>query len=229
METHFLLVQTLMNWANEGVNLWELMTITNTDDWKLYIDNALQRGWPAAMVVWCYPNGQGAVGGHEEDEAEEEVLEDVHEEVRHVVQDIDVAAGQDTEAQAQGVADEGEVLQSIVQQMHNEDMEAAQMEEHEYSSDEDYPIPSQWSNPGFGNPMVADSREQECEYRGNEVVQEAKYSSSGDVKDAVKRWAVSLSKEFKVARSNSSVYDVVCVKEGCPWRVHAYKGTFKSY
>jgi len=60
-------------------------------------------------------------------------------------------------------------------------------------------------------------------------VQGAKYSSSADVKDAVKRWAVSLSKEFRVARSNSSVYDVVCVKEGCPWRVHAYKGTFKSY
>ena len=77
--------------------------------------------------------------------------------------------------------------------------------------------------------MVADSKEQECEYRENEVVQEAKYSSSGDVKDAVKRWAVSLGKEFRVARSNSSVYDVVCVKEGCPWRVHAYKGTFKSY
>jgi len=60
-------------------------------------------------------------------------------------------------------------------------------------------------------------------------VQGAKYSISADVKDAVKRWAVSLSKEFRVARSNSSVYDVVCVKEGCPWRVHAYKGTFKSY
>jgi len=60
-------------------------------------------------------------------------------------------------------------------------------------------------------------------------VQGAKYSISADVKDAVQRWAVSLSKEFRVARSNSSVYDVVCVKEGCPWRVHAYKGTFKSY
>jgi len=113
--------------------------------------------------------------------------------------------------------------------MHNEDIEAAQMEEHEYSSDEDYPVPSEWINPGFGNPMLADWKEQECEYRENELVQEAKYSSSGDVKDAVKRWAISLGKEFRVARSNSSVYDVVCVKEGCPWRVHAYKGTFKSY
>ena len=48
------------------------------------------------------------------------------------------------------------------------------------------------------------------------MVQRAKYSSSGDVKDAVKRWAISLGKEFRVSRSNSSMYDVVCVKEGCP-------------
>ena len=139
------------------------MTISNTADWKVYIDNALQHGWPAAIVVRCYLNGQGAVGGHEEDEAEEEVPEDVHEEVRHVEQDINVAAGQDTEAQAQGVADEGEVLQSIVQQMHNEDMEATEIDEHENSADEDFYVPSEWTNPGFGNPMVHDPREQECE------------------------------------------------------------------
>jgi len=30
-------------------------------------------------------------------------------------------------------------------------------------------------------------------------------------------------------RSSSSVYDVVCVKEGCSWRVHAYKDSFKNY
>ena len=107
------------------------MTISNTADWKVYIDNALQRGWPPAMVVQCYPNGQGAVGGHEEDDAEEEVPEDVHEEVPHVEEDVAVGAGQGTEAQAEGVAEaEGEILPSIVQQMHNEDMEAAQMEEH---------------------------------------------------------------------------------------------------
>jgi len=44
VETHLLSVQTFVNWADEGVNLWELMTITNTDNWKLYIDNALQHG-----------------------------------------------------------------------------------------------------------------------------------------------------------------------------------------
>jgi hypothetical protein len=81
-----------VNWANEGVNLWELMMITNTDNWKLYINNALQHGWPAAIVVRCYLNGQGAVGGHEEDEAEEEVLEDVHEEVPRVEEDVTVGA-----------------------------------------------------------------------------------------------------------------------------------------
>ena len=61
------------------------------------------------------------------------------------------------------------------------------------------------------------------------MVQGARYLRCEDVKDAVKRWAVSLGKEFRAAKSNSSVYNVVCAKEGCPWRVHAYKGTFKSY
>ena len=131
--------------------------------------------------------------------------------------------------QAQGVADEGEVLQSIVQQMHNEDVEAAAMDEHENSSNEEFHVPSEWANTGFGNPMVAEQRDQEYEYRENEVVQGARYLRCEDVKDAVKRWAVSLGKEFRVAKSNSSVYDVVCAKEGCPWRVHAFKGIFKSY
>jgi len=85
------------------------------------------------------------------------------------------------------VADEGEVLQSIVQQMHNEDVEAAAMDEHENSSDEEFSVPSEWANTGFGNPMVAEHRDQKYEYRENEVVQGASYSSSGDVKDAVKR------------------------------------------
>ena len=128
------------------------------------------------MVVRCYPNGQCAAVVEEEIEAQEEVPEDVHEEVPRVEEDVAVGAGARTEAeaagvaQAEGVADEGEILPAIVQQMQTEDMEAAQMEEHEYSSDEDYPVPSEWINPRFGNPMVVDSKEQECEYRENEVV-----------------------------------------------------------
>ena len=103
------------------------------------------------------------------------------------------------------------------------------MEEYGDSSDEEYPVPSDWSNPGFGNPIAHDARTNEFQYRENEVVQGALYDSSEAVKEAVKNWAVSLGKEFRVVKSSPRVYDVVCMKEGCPWRVHAFKGIMKSY
>jgi hypothetical protein len=36
-------------------------------------------------------------------------------------------------------------------------------------------------------------------------------------------------REFKTVECKSRKYDVVCVKEGCPWRVHTYKGEWKDY
>ena len=61
-----------MNWASEGVR-WQLMTISNTVEWKMYIDNALQHGWPTAILVRCYPKDKGAVVNEEEEDCEEEI------------------------------------------------------------------------------------------------------------------------------------------------------------
>jgi len=68
--------------------------------------------------------------------------------------------------------------------------------------------------------VVEDIRHQEWEYRGNEVVQGATYPTI----DAVKLWAVSLKREFRVVKSGRKEYEVKCVNDGCPWRVHAFKG-----
>ena len=62
------------------------------------------------------------------------------------------------------------------------------------------------------------------EYRGNEVVQGATYPNIEAVKDAVRLWAISLKREFRVVKSGSKEYEVKCVNAGCPWRVHAFKG-----
>ncbi|WVZ83209.1 hypothetical protein U9M48_030379 [Paspalum notatum var. saurae] len=139
--------------------------------------------------------------------------------------------GRGSQAEPQGLADEGERIPSIVQQMQNEDDEFAQAQEIGEGSDEDedYPIPGEWREYGFGNPVVHDAKQQEWEYRENEVVQGAKYASSALLKDAVKLWSLSLKKEFKVVKSTQSVYDVCCVSEGCPWRLHAYKGIMKTH
>ena len=67
------------------------------------------------------------------------------------------------------------------------------------------------------------------EYRVNEVVQGAKYRTIEDVKDAVKLWAVSLRKEFRVLKSSNKEYEVRCADRDCTWRVHAYKRKFKIH
>src|SRR6266540_603631 len=132
-ETHVLTIQTLVTWANEGV-LWELMPICNTADWKLYMKVAFERGWPLAMLVQSHEKPQVAAAGEEnegslsaqrEEQAEEEEEEEQNQEV-HV-----------TATEPQGQADEGERIPRIVEQMHNEDKEAKQMQQGGDSSDEE--------------------------------------------------------------------------------------------
>src|SRR5206468_157333 len=62
-----------------------------------------------------------------------------------------------------------------------------------------------------------------------EVVQGSKYPTIDAVKEAVKLWSVSLRKEFRVVKSKSSVYEVKCLKEDCPWRVHSFRGRWKTH
>ena len=49
-ETHVMTVQSLVNWEVES-DLWELMMIHSTDDWQKYMQAALERGWPLAILV----------------------------------------------------------------------------------------------------------------------------------------------------------------------------------
>ena len=74
----------------------------------------------------------------------------------------------------------------------------------------------QWNEHGFGMPVVEDVRHQEWEYRNNEIVQGATYPNIEAIKDAVKLWAVSLNREFRVVKSGRKEYEVKCVNDGCP-------------
>ena len=108
----------------------------------------------------------------------------------------------------QGLADEGERIHSIVDEMEAEDQTAIEMEEYEGSSDDErYSLPKEWKEHGFGSHIAEVVRNQEWEYRGNEVVQGATYPN---------------------VKSGSKEYEVKCVNAGCPWRVHAFKGKWKS-
>ena len=37
-----------------------------------------------------------------------------------------------------------------------------------------------------------------------------------------------MKREFRVVKSARKKYEVKCVNDGCPWRVHAFKGKWKS-
>ena len=114
--------------------------------------------------------------------------------------------------------------------MEKEDQDAQIMEQcGDSSDDEHFPVLGEWREEGFGNPVVQDIRCPKFEYRVNEVIQGAKYRTIEDVKDAVKLWALSLRKEFRVLKSSSKEYEVRCADRDCTWRVHAYNGKFKTY
>src|SRR5205085_1353166 len=143
-ETHVLTVQTLVTWANEGV-VWELMPIRNTADWKMYMEAAFERGWPLAMLIRSHEKPQVAAAAEKNEgtrsaQMEEQAEGDEDEEV-HV-----------TETEPQGQADEGERIPIIIEQMHNEDEEAEQLQQGGDSSDEEGDlVPAEWTEQGFGN------------------------------------------------------------------------------
>ena len=114
--------------------------------------------------------------------------------------------------------------------MINEDREVEHIQDLDDSSDDEgYIVPAEWRERGFGNPVIQDERRQHWEYGANVVVQGAKYPNIDTLKEAVKQWSISLRKEFRVVKSGSKEYKVKCVKDGCPWRVHAYKGRWKTH
>ena len=87
----------------------------------------------------------------------------------------------------QGLADEGEQIPGIVEDMEKEDQDAQIMEQcGDSSDDERFPVLGEWREEGFGNSVVQDIRCPEFEYRLNEVIQGANYRTIEDVNDAVK-------------------------------------------
>ena len=72
------------------------------------------------------------------------------------------------------------MIHSIVYEMEAEDQTAIEMEEYEGSSDdEQFSLPKEWKEYGFGSHVAEDVRNQKWEYRGNEVVQGATSECSG--------------------------------------------------
>jgi hypothetical protein len=211
-KTIILTVHVIVNRANEGV-WWELMSISNRDEWKTYINEAVECGWPFTVLVQ----------NHVRIEQPDEVM--ATEEGGEVQEEVEISTNISS---ADGMADEGERIPAIVEQMEREDVVVTEV----YignSDEEGDSVPTEWRQFGFEDCSARNTRASEWEYRENEVLLGSKYPNAEAVKEAIKLWSLSIRKEFRVVKSSSSVYDVKYVSEGCPWRVHAVKSRWKSH
>jgi len=68
------------------------------------------------------------------------------------------------------------------------------------------------------------------EYGENAVRLGAMHGDSDQMKAVIKQWStLCLQRQFKVVKSSPIVYDICCVKYGCPFRVDAYKGKWRDF
>jgi hypothetical protein len=226
-QTSDITINVIVSRATEGF-YWELMPVQNSRVWRWYLENALQRGWPLALVPFVHPKDPGVQMNMDDSEGPSAEVNETSVEVNAredggVVAPVGIQPG--------GVADEGETVGAIVDEMEREDSDNEHVEEGDSSDDETDINPAEWASEDFSGLIVSEEDSVRWEYKENEVIQGAIYSRAEDMKEAVKHFAVSLHREFWVAKSNRSQYEVRCVKEkdGCPWRVHTYKGKWKDY
>nr|ABF95899.1 transposon protein, putative, Mutator sub-class [Oryza sativa Japonica Group] len=205
------------------------MPVQNSRVWRWYLENALQRGWPLALVPFVHPKDPGVQMNMDDGEGPRAEVNETSVEEVNAREDGGVVAP--VGIQPGGVADEGETVGAIVDEMEREDSDNERVEEGDSSDDETDINPAEWASKDFSGLIVSEEDSVRWEYKENEVIQGAIYSRAEDMNEAVKHFAVSLHREFWVAKSNRSQYEVRCVKEkdGCPWRVHAYKGKWKDY
>ena len=126
---------------------------------------ALERGWPLAILVQTREKTQNEIQ-YGADQATPGIRWETNYVEQYESEEIE-----NQNIRPQGLADEGERIHSIVDEMESEDQAAIEMEEYEGSSyDDQYSLAKEWKEHGFGNHVVEDVWNQEWEYRGNEVV-----------------------------------------------------------
>ena len=119
--------------------------IHNTDDWQKYIQAALERGWPLAILVQTREKTQNEIqhGAYQ-------ATPSIQRETNFVAQDESEEI-ENQNIEPQGLADEGEMIHNIVDEMEAEDQAAMEMEEYEGSSDdEQYSLPKECKEHDFG-------------------------------------------------------------------------------
>ncbi|PUZ69436.1 hypothetical protein GQ55_2G108300 [Panicum hallii var. hallii] len=148
------------------------MPLASNDDWLSYLQNASHWQWPLVLLVGVYQkpliNIEAAVGDKDVDEE---------------VEEPNIEAG--GTAAPQYVADEGENIPRIVEQLRDEDRELDEAMNAD-SSDDDEDVPEEWVSSDFSYLVIDEGPNVPWDCRENEVVQGARYQSIDEVKEAVK-------------------------------------------
>lgn len=212
----------------------ELVPLRGTTIWKKFVEFTMQRGLPLVIFVEAYEKG----GGSSEMEVTRQEVHGVDEEVTELVAEEDIAEANVIEPSGEteghpiepsGEADEGEVIPELIEQVEREDAEADGVVD-DGDDDVDNMVPGNWSNYDYSHLVVNEGESVSWEYNVNEVTIGAVYRSGDEVKEVVKRWStLCLQREFRVHKSSPSIYDVKCVQQDCPFRVHAYKGKYDTF
>nr|ABA96424.2 transposon protein, putative, Mutator sub-class [Oryza sativa Japonica Group] len=220
-EVYTMSVSVVVSRATEGY-FWELMPMDSTAAWRRYVEMAFERSWPLVIFVSV----------QEKDINVSMQTEDVEGPINAgdvVGPSMQNEENQPREEQAMGMADEGERVGIIVDEMEREDSDNEEADDDASSDEEGDVMATDWANEDFSGLVISEGDHVPWEYKENEVIDGARYAHKDEMKEAMKHWAVSLQREFRVVKSTNYVYEVRCMKEDCPWRVHAYKGKWNDY
>ncbi|CAO2207022.1 unnamed protein product [Urochloa humidicola] len=88
--------------------------------------------------------------------------------------------------------------------------------------DDEDNVPEEWTNVDLDGLTVNDGHSANWDYSAVQVTKGQLFHDKKHLQHAVKKWAFSEKKPFRVVISNSTTYDVKCLAPGCPWRVHGY-------
>nr|CAE02984.2 OSJNBa0043L09.3 [Oryza sativa Japonica Group] len=220
-EVYTMSVSVVVSRAIEGY-FWELMPMDSTAAWRRYVEMAFERSWPLVIFVSVQEKDTNVSMQTEDVEGPSNAGDVVGPSMQN-------EENQPREEQAMGMADEGERVGIIVDEMEREDSDNEQAEDDASSDEEGDVMATDWANEDFSGLVISEGDHVPWEYKENEVIEGARYAHKDEMKEAVKHWAVSLQREFRVVKSTNYVYEVRCMKEECPWRVHAYKGKWNDY
>ncbi|PUZ38835.1 hypothetical protein GQ55_9G228000 [Panicum hallii var. hallii] len=147
------------------------MPLASNDDWLCYLQNASHWQWPLVLLVGVY---QKPLINIEATAGDEDVDEEVEE------PNIEVGGT----AAPQCVADEGENIPRIVEQLRDKDCELDEAMNAD-SSDDDEDVPEEWVSSDFSHLIIDEGPCVPWDCNENEVVQGTRYHSIDEVKEAV--------------------------------------------